>query len=264
MSADRPSRPTRRRVLLGLFTLAATAAGTGCSASRSERSMDLGAGPSRQAVPSGGNPPSAPAAPATPPPTTITGLGPKTLAQLPAVSRQAVVATGDAADSALTSVRLWTADAAGHWTPAGGPWPGHNGRDGWTEQHHVGDLHSPIGVFTLTDAGGRLPNPGTALPYDRSDSFVIDGDGFEGEPLDGSFDYVVAIDYNRVPGRSPLDTSQPMGRSRGGGVWLHVDHGGPTHACVSLAQSDLVTLLKALDPAAHPVIVMGPRDHLAR
>ncbi|GAA2251875.1 hypothetical protein GCM10010430_38830 [Kitasatospora cystarginea] len=67
-----------------------------------------------------------------------------------------------------------------------------------------------------------------------------------------------------MPGRSPLDSRQPMGSSRGGGIWLHVDHGGPTHGCVSLAQPDLVTLLKALDPAARPAIVMGPRDHLVR
>lgn len=224
--------------------------------------MDLGAAPPQPAAPSHGTSPAALATPSAS--TAIAGLGPRTLGRIPAGTRQAVVATGEATDSATTSVRLWSADAGGRWAPVAGPWPGHNARDGWTEEHHRGDLHSPIGVFTLSDAGGRLPNPGTALPYYRSDSFVIDGDGFEGEDLAGSFDYVVAIDYNRVPGRSPLDTRQPMGAARGGGIWLHVDHGGPTHGCVSLAPPDLVTLLKALDPAARPVIVMGPRDHLAR
>lgn len=50
---------------------------------------------------------------------------------------------------------------------------------------------------------GLLPDPGTRLPYDRSDGFAVSGTGFEGEPLEGSFDYVVAIDYNREPGASP-------------------------------------------------------------
>ncbi len=194
----------------------------------------------------------------------IAGLGPKTLARIPAGTRQVLVATGESEDSSNTRVTLWTADADGRWTSAGHSWAARNARDGWTTDHHTGDLHSPIGVFTLSDAGGRLPNPGTRLPYHRSDAFVIGGSGFEGEPLAGSFDYVVAIDYNRVPGRSPLDTAQPMGSGRGGGIWLHVDHGGPTHGCVTLAKSDLVELMTALDPAARPLIVMGPAGVLAR
>jgi hypothetical protein len=44
----------------------------------------------------------------------------------------------------------------------------------------------------------------------------------------------MAIDYNRVKGTSPLDRTSPPGADKGGGIWLHVDHGGPTHACVSL------------------------------
>src|SRR5262249_55234723 len=124
------------------------------------------------------------------------------------------------------------------------------------------DLHSPIGVFTLTDAGGRLPDPGSKLPYHRSSQFVVSGSGFEGEPLAGSFDYVIAINYNRVPGNSTLDHRRPDGADKGGGIWLHWDHGGPTHGCVSLPKDGMVALLQDLDPALHPVVVMGNRGAL--
>ncbi|WP_322942172.1 L,D-transpeptidase family protein [Actinacidiphila yeochonensis] len=205
----------------------------------------------------------APAATASrdPMPATIPGLGPKTLADVPAASRQVLVASGQAKDSSNTLVTLWVKLPDGHWRP-GATWRGHNAKDGWTTDHHAGDLHSPIGVFTLHDAGGFDADPGSHLPYHHSDSFHAGGVGFDGEPLDEAFDYVIAIDYNRVPGTSPLDGTQPLGADKGGGIWVHVDHGGPTHGCVSIPAPDMVTLLRALQPADHPVIVMGDSTSL--
>lgn len=192
----------------------------------------------------------------------ITGLGPKTRAAIPAASRQVLVASGQAEDSPDSTVTLWTKTRNGRWLP-GAVWPAHNALHGWTSAHHAGDLHSPIGVFTLHDAGGFEPDPGTKLPYHHSSEFRAGGVGFDGEPLDAAFDYVIAIDYNRVPGTSPLDGAQPMGSSRGGGIWVHVDHGGPTHGCVSVSATHMVDLLHTLVPADHPVIVMGDRGSLA-
>lgn len=212
-----------------------------------------------------------PSAPGTPAPEVsvpsapqqIPGLGPKTLAAVPASARQAVVVTGRGRNSPLSKVVLYQRTGTG-WQ-AGPDWPAHNALRGWTDHHMVGDLRSPIGVYGLTDAGGRLRDPGTRLPYDQSSGgFVVSGTGFEGEPLAGSFDYVVAINYNRKPGTSPLDWTRPLGAERGGGIWIHVDHGGPTHGCVSIAEKHMKDLLLALDPALHPVVVMGDHASLAR
>lgn len=142
--------------------------------------------------------------------------------------------------------------------------PAHNALRGWSDHHRAGDLRSPIGVYGLTDAGGLRRDPGTRLSYDRGTGFTSPGTGFEGESLQGSFDYVIAIDYNREPGTSPLDWTRPLGARRGGGIWLHVDHGGPTHGCVSVAKEYLKELLLTLDPALHPVVVMGDHASLAR
>lgn len=192
----------------------------------------------------------------------IAGLGPATLAAIPAASRQVLLASGRAKDSSDSTVTLWTRAADGRWQP-GAAWPAHNALRGWTATHYEGDLHSPIGVFTLSDSGGFKADPGTKLPYHRSQGFTAGGTGFRGEALGGTFDYVIAIDYNRVPGASPLDSRQPLGKRRGGGIWIHVDHGGPTHGCVSLSAAHMVDLLRALDPRSHPVIAMGDAAALA-
>lgn len=195
-------------------------------------------------------------------PRQLPGLGPKTWGDVPAQARQAVVVTGNGRNSSRSTVVLYERGDIG-WE-AGAEWPAHNARRGWTDHHRAGDLRSPIGVFTLTDAGGLLRDPGTRLPYDHGVGFTATGTGFEGEPLAGSFDYVIAIDYNRQPGTTPLDWTRPLGAGRGGGIWLHVDHGGPTQGCVSIAREHMRELLLALDPDRHPVVVMGDADSLAR
>ncbi|MFG3054437.1 L,D-transpeptidase family protein [Kitasatospora sp. NPDC048239] len=192
----------------------------------------------------------------------IPGLGAAFTARIPAETTQVVLASGQDKNANKTTVTLWTRTAEGRWR-AGEAWQGHNANRGWTTDHNEGDLRSPIGVFSLTDAGGRKADPGSKLPYDKDPSFVVSGTGFAGEPLAGSFDYVVAIDYNRVPGNSPLDPRRPNGSSKGGGIWIHVDHGGPTHGCVSVPEDKMAELIRTLDPAAHPVIVMGDAASLA-
>ncbi|KDQ68259.1 L,D-transpeptidase family protein [Streptomyces halstedii] len=236
----------------------------GCSAGAAETSAPRGAaGPESSAAPSVPPSASAPVAPARP--AEIPGLGPQTQARIPAGARQAVVVTGDGVDSNRSAVVLYTRDDPDiGWRPGAGPWSAHNGMKGWSDHHLADDLRSPVGVFGLTDAGGRLPDPGALLPYDEHPRFAVSGEGFFGEPLDGSFDYVVAINYNRVSGVSPLDRTRPLGEERGGGIWLHVDHGGPTQGCVSLPEERMTELLRTLDPAKHPVIVMGDAASLSR
>lgn len=210
--------------------------------------------------------------PAPPPPSEaeavapreLPALGPRTRAAVPANARQAVVVTGDAPDSNRSTVVRYVRDPVKGWQPVGDPWNAHNGLKGWTDHHLQGDLRSPVGVFGLSDAGGYLADPGTRLPYDRGPAFTIKGKGFLGESLVGSFDYVVAVDYNRVPGRTPLDWTRPLGAGRGGGIWIHVDHGGPTHGCVSVPRDDMRTLLRWLDPSRHPVVIMGDAQALGR
>ncbi|MCX4903029.1 L,D-transpeptidase family protein [Streptomyces sp. NBC_00878] len=195
-------------------------------------------------------------------PQQLPGLGPKTLAQVPQKTRQAVVVTGRGKNSPISTVVLYERTESG-WQ-AGASWPAHNALKGWTDHHVLEDLRSPIGVYALTDAGGLLPDPGASLPYDQSSAFTIGGKGFEGEPLAGSFDYVIAINYNRKAGTTPLDWTRPLGADRGGGIWLHVDHEGPTHGCVSLRKEHMKALLRALDPDRDPVIVMGDAAALRR
>ncbi|MER7816110.1 hypothetical protein QRN89_18135 [Streptomyces chengbuensis] len=197
-------------------------------------------------------------------PAGLPGVGPRTSELVPDGTHQAFVVRGRSTNSSESTATLYERDEEKVWRAVAGPWPARNALKGWTDEHWAGDHRSPIGVFGLTDAGGRLPDPGTKLPYHQSEEFVAVGTGFRGETLRGSFDYVVAINYNRESGLTPLDERRPMGWDRGGGVWIHVDHDGPTQGCVSLGLDRMADLLRLLDPDKRPVVVMGDSVSLAR
>jgi L,D-peptidoglycan transpeptidase YkuD (ErfK/YbiS/YcfS/YnhG family) len=61
------------------------------------------------------------------------------------------------------------------------------------------------------------------------------------------YNYAVVIDYNRAPVR----------QGAGSAFFLHVTVGAPTQGCISIAQAQLVRILRWLDPSAHPRILIG-------
>ncbi|MFF7208979.1 L,D-transpeptidase family protein [Streptomyces sp. NPDC008238] len=189
---------------------------------------------------------------------TIPGVGAALRDRIPGEARQVVAVYGDGARSADSTIVLYTRQ--GDLWKRERSWPGHNGKRGWTTDHHEGDRKSPVGVFTLSDAGGVLAEPDSRLPYHRSSAFAAPRSWSRSHWHD--FDLVIAIDYNRVKGTSPLDPTRPQGQSKGGSIWLHMDHGSGTSACVSQSKADMEYLLRTLDPALHPVVVMGDRAHL--
>jgi len=191
-------------------------------------------------------------------PTRIPDVGDRLQRRISADTRQVVAVYGDGRNSAEATAVLYARHGT-RWDRTGS-WPAHNGRKGWTTNHHEGDNRSPVGVFTLSDAGGVLPDPGARLPYTRSVAFAAPR--WWAKSYWHDFDYVIAIDYNRVKGTPPNDPARPRGRSEGGGIWLHMDHGSGTSACVSLSRKAMRHLLRTLDPGLRPVVVMGDRADL--
>jgi L,D-peptidoglycan transpeptidase YkuD (ErfK/YbiS/YcfS/YnhG family) len=190
--------------------------------------------------------------------TRIPGISDRLRRRVPTDSRQVVAVYGAGRNSPDSTVVLFTKHGS-TWKQERS-WAAHNGRNGWTTDHHEGDQRSPVGVFTLSDAGGVLDDPGARLPYTKSASFQAPHTWSKSSWHD--FDYVIAIDYNRVKGTPPDDPTRPLGRSKGGDIWLHMDHGSGTSACVSVSESAMRYLLRTLDPKQHPVVVMGDRTEL--
>ena len=98
------------------------------------------------------------------------------------------------------------------------------------------------------------------LPYEYQPTFYQAGG--TGTAKTTAFDYVIAIDYNRLAGHPPSDPHRPLGEKAGGDIWLHIDHSAPTRGCVTVSQEAMEAILHWLTPAAYPVIVMGDQGSL--
>ncbi|MFE3166340.1 hypothetical protein [Streptomyces sp. NPDC059224] len=192
-------------------------------------------------------------------PATLPGVGERLHTGIPPGSGQVLVVYGEGRDSADSTVVLYVLGDDG-WRPVGS-WPAHNGRNGWTTDHYAGDGRSPVGVFTVSDAGGVLPDPGTRLSYTHDRAAYVPPP-YWSAAYQHDFDYVIAIDYNRLRGAPPHDATRPWGAGRGGKIWLHLDHGSGTSACIGLPEEAMNVLLRTFDPDRYPVVVMGDRADL--
>jgi L,D-peptidoglycan transpeptidase YkuD (ErfK/YbiS/YcfS/YnhG family) len=176
-----------------------------------------------------------------------------------------------ASHGTTATVQAWERRSDDSWAPVSGlgPMSAFVGRNGVRADKREGDGATPAGTFALTLAFGVAADPGTALPYripgaqsywvcDPGSAFYntwreYDGDGdfrpAYGERLAGSptaYRYALVIDYNRFP----------VVRGAGSAIFLHVSLGVPTSGCVSMAQTDVIRLLRWLDPGSRPLIAI--------
>lgn len=216
---------------------------------------------------------------ARPSPTRTTPPAPANLASrlhtLPAGTTQVIVAY--ASGYGVTSGTLETFQKVnGVWQPALGAMAMRLGTKGFSDSKVEGDLTTPTGMYRIGGTVyGIAANPSVRYAYHQLvaddwwdenvaspgyNSFVHGADpGGGSEALwqtSPQYTYFAVIDYN-----IPVVAATP---ARGSGIFLHVSAGRATAGCLALVQSDLVAVLRWLNPAANPRIVMAPSSVLGR
>lgn len=155
------------------------------------------------------------------------------------------------------------------------------------DERRQGTGTTPIGTFAFTSSFGRAKDPGTELDYirvDRNDAWTynprVPATYNIFQDVDKSwrsygnyvemlwdygmqYDYVAIMDFN-LP-RGPVSTKpngvrvteKPGDLRRGGGIFLHVDNGRKTAGCIAIDRSVMRDVMRWLDPAEDPVIVVA-------
>ena len=166
----------------------------------------------------------------------------------------------------VATLQTFQKDAAG-WHAVFPAMSAHIGRAGFSADKHEGDLKTPAGSYGFGTMFGQRASPGVKFPYRIADSQSVwvddpssafyntwqENAALSGEHLAAagfatSYAYAVDIAYN----------TKPVVPGKGSAIFLHVSTGGGTAGCVSIAQSNLLEILRWLDPARSPIIVMGP------
>lgn len=136
-----------------------------------------------------------------------------------------------------------------------------NGARGWAPVPWTGGQRTPIGTYALTDAGGRLRNPGTKMRYHHGpQAYGAGGYKMSNAKLQ-IFDFVVAINYNRKAGTTPR-ANKVLTNRKASGYWFHVRRSFPTRGCVSMSRPNMKQLTRWLDPKKRPYTIQGPKKSL--
>jgi L,D-peptidoglycan transpeptidase YkuD (ErfK/YbiS/YcfS/YnhG family) len=204
--------------------------------------------------------PSATVAPAPP--------GPLLVEQLANVgdAQQVVIVTSTGWGTSHATLQAFEKDA-GTWRAVFPAMPALIGRSGFSANRTEGDGTTPTGKYGFGTMFGQQPNPGVAFPYRRPDAqSVWVGDSAspyyntwqENAALVG--EHLASASYSRPYAYAAVINFNvsPVVPHKGSAIFLHVSTGSGTAGCVSIVQSSLLQVLRWLDPAKAPVIVMGP------
>ncbi|HEU5001258.1 MAG TPA: L,D-transpeptidase family protein [Actinomycetota bacterium] len=176
------------------------------------------------------------------------------------------------------TVTLWQRSGA-CWTVAGGPWSGRLGETGVSDHHREGDGSTPTGAYGIGAVMyGIAPDPGVRYRYHQ----LVCGDWWDEDPASATYNTFEHVACDTTPpfggGSEALwkqtvayqafavvdYNAHPPVPGAGSAVFLHDDVAGPTAGCISLPPAQLLTTLRLLDPAAHPLIVVGTAAEIRR
>jgi L,D-peptidoglycan transpeptidase YkuD (ErfK/YbiS/YcfS/YnhG family) len=184
-------------------------------------------------------------------------------------SRQVVAVTNRSWTSTYATFQAFEKRSDGSWRTVFGPWTARIGRNGFGANKREGDGQTPYGAYPVTKTFGVQPNPGVRVPWfrvGRYDVWVDDPyssyyNTHQRLPANGrwrsaeslyqptAYAYSAFIAYN-VPPKAGY----------GSAIFLHVTTGRATAGCVALTQSQVVSVLRWMDPAKGVKVVMGPES----
>ena len=165
------------------------------------------------------------------------------------------------------NLTLWER-IGGSWTKTVDVYAGY-GANGMSADRTEGDMTTPIGAFPLLYAFGRDADPGTALEYRQ-----ITPNSYYSAASDGTYNTWVESS-TPIPGERLMDYANlqyryavvigfnmdPVVLGRGSAIFLHCKGATwKTGGCVSVTQSDMVTLLDRLNRGAWILIVRNAAD----
>ncbi|MFY8215793.1 MAG: L,D-transpeptidase family protein [Chthoniobacterales bacterium] len=213
-------------------------------------------------------------------------------AAIPDQCRQLLVGTADSWGSSVGQVQRFER-TRGEWTPAGLPmrvlfgknglaWGvGVAGQDEAAQQKVEGDRRAPAGVFAL----GRIFGDAPSLPFPSAYPYhqVTPADAWIENPENPLYNQHVRVDLANPPNwfkREQMKQKDPAHKwkleirhnaeppipGRGSAIFFHIQRGPnrTSAGCTTMPESDLLEILRWLDPAANPHYVLLPISEYQR
>ena len=206
------------------------------------------------------------------------------LRAVPRSSRELIVVTAPRASATAGTLTAQARSApGGRWRRVLGPWPAELGRRGLSAHRREGDGTTPVGIFAIarTLYGNAARPRGLRERYRRLGC----GDWWDEDPASARYNRFVVMPCGVTPSFAPRSealwtekvaypyfaviefNAHPIRRGRGApgsGIFLHSWIDAPTHGCVAIHRSRLLSLLRWLAPSRDPVIAISVAHRRAR
>ncbi len=188
-------------------------------------------------------------------------------------STQAVIVTASGYGTSYATLETFYKDSVGVWHRAFSPMTARIGYNGFAAPGYKreGDGRSPTGKFGFGSfMWGGYSNPGVHYSYRK----LVFGDWWDehvGSSTYNSWQYYNGLYPAFAAGSEKLWTelpaynyaatinynTYPVVQGAGSGIFLHVGTGGATAGCVSLSTTNLLSVVRWLNPSRNPFIAMG-------
>ena len=186
-------------------------------------------------------------------------------------NKQLILVTANGYNTSSAEIRTFERNSQGKWVPVLTT-TGYIGKYGFATYTNMreGGKRSPIGKYSIGTTFGRYANPGTQMPYRKitSDDVWVDdptsklyntwqlrsktqGQWKSAENMNiTAYTYGFVINYNAQ--RNPY---------KGSAIFFHIGS-SYTLGCTATSQTNVVNILKWLDPKKSPVIIQTPIQEL--
>jgi len=184
-------------------------------------------------------------------------------------SSQLVAVTNNGSLPHISSIHAFE-KKNGTWVPVFGPLCATTGRNGFAAAggKREGDGMTPVGIYSLGLVFGYPPSVTSAMPYrrmTRQDIWVDDPASPDynrlkkkGETKARSFEEMVLPDNRYKYGIVVEYNTNPVVPGRGSAIFIHIwkDKNTATAGCVALSEENILKLIRWLDPAKKPLILL--------
>jgi L,D-peptidoglycan transpeptidase YkuD (ErfK/YbiS/YcfS/YnhG family) len=212
-------------------------------------------------------------------PTTTPACSSNLANQLASTDQATQLITVDTSTYATTSATLSVWQREGScWVAVFGPWTARIGANGFSDHHLEGDDTTPTGAYGIgTVMYGNAANPGVQYQYQQ----LVCGDWWDEDPSSpeyNTFQYVPCgetpsfggdsealwEETNVYPSFAVINyNTSPVVSGAGSAIFIAANLGSPTEGCVGLPIDELDQLLRWLNPAASPLVVLGPDSEIS-
>jgi L,D-peptidoglycan transpeptidase YkuD (ErfK/YbiS/YcfS/YnhG family) len=179
-------------------------------------------------------------------------------------------------DTTYATLTAWQREGS-CWVDVYGPWTARIGAAGFSDHHHEGDNTTPTGAYGIGPVMyGNAPDPGVHYAYHQ----LVCGDWWDEDPASPDYNTFEHVPCGQTPpfggGSEPLwqetnaypsfafieYNTDPVVSGAGSAIFLHADVGSGTAGCVTLPLAELDDVLRWLNPADGPLVVMGPDSEI--